>query len=142
MISIGFFMTTYKVLVIDDDRSARTLLDIMLKRKGFIPSLAEDAEEALILLNQDAPDLIILDYMLPGMNGIELCKTIRQRPDTENIPILMLSARGDMAIIEEAKEAGATDYLSKPLLIHEVTKKLTGIIEQTTDTSEDKDDEE
>lgn len=125
-------MTTYKVLVVDDDKSARTLLDIMLKRKGFNPLLAEDAEKALEYLNEDIPDLVILDYMLPGMNGIELCRTIRQRSDTKHIPILMLSARGDVAIVEEAKEAGATGYLSKPLLIHEVTEKLTDIIEQTT----------
>jgi DNA-binding response OmpR family regulator len=130
-------MVTYKVLVVDDDKSARTLLNIMLKRTGFEPIMAQDANEALAHLGEIIPDLIILDYMLPGMNGIELCQILRQRPDMANIPILMLSARGDAEAVLEAKTAGATDYLSKPLLIHEVTEKLTNIIEQTADSSEE-----
>jgi two-component system, OmpR family, phosphate regulon response regulator PhoB len=133
----GSYMAAYKVLVVDDDKSARTLLNIMLKRTGFDPIVAEDAEEALNHLNQLTPDLIILDYMLPGMNGIELCQTIRQRPDTIDIPILMLSARGDMEVVMEAKQAGATDYLSKPLLIQEVTEKLTKLIEKRAEPSEE-----
>lgn len=130
-------MATYKVLVVDDDKSARTLLNIMLKRTGFEAVVAENATEAFQQLDQFAPDLIILDYMLPGTNGIELCKAIRQRPDTANVPILMLSARGDHVIVMEAKEAGVTDYIPKPLLIHEVTEKLTSIIEQTAGSSEE-----
>jgi DNA-binding response OmpR family regulator len=130
-------MAMYKVLVVDDDKSARTLLTIMLKRKGFDPMVAENSVDALEQLNHTIPDLIILDYMLPGMNGIELCRTIRQRPDTAKVPILMLSARGDHIIVMEAKEAGANDYLSKPLLIDEVTEKLTSIIEEPTGSSEE-----
>lgn len=129
-------MSVYKVLVVDDDTSALTLLDIMLKRSGFEAVVAENATQALEQLDKTVPDLIILDYMLPGMNGVELCRTIRQREDTANIPILMLSARGDKGVVTAAKEAGITDHLMKPLLIHEVTEKLTTIIE-TTGSSEE-----
>lgn len=128
---------SYKVLIVDDDKSALTLLNIMLKRTGFQPVVAEDADQALALLDQMTPDLIILDYMLPGMNGIELCQLLRQRPDTASLPILMLSARGDTDVVLEARQAGATDYLSKPLLIHEVTEKLTTMIDPPADTSEE-----
>jgi len=84
-----------RILVVDDEIGALTLIGIMLERGGFSVLKAKDAQAALAELDKETPDLIILDVMMPGMNGIELCKVIRSRTETGMIPVLILSARGD-----------------------------------------------
>ncbi len=114
-----------RILVVDDEMGARTLLSIMLERDGFKALKAKDASEALTMLEQgDQPDLIILDVMMPGMDGVELCRTIRNRPATTEIPILILSARSDVEAVMRGMDAGATDYLPKPILNHDLTAKV------------------
>ena len=114
-----------RILVVDDEMGARTLLSIMLERDGFKALKAKDASEALTLLEQgDQPDLIILDVMMPGMDGVELCRTIRNRHETTEIPILILSARSDVEAVMRGMDAGATDYLPKPILNHDLTAKV------------------
>ena len=83
------------ILVVDDEIGALTLIGIMLERGGFSVLKAKDAKSALNVLDQNTPDLIILDVMMPGMDGIELCRVIRERQDTGGTPVLILSARGD-----------------------------------------------
>ncbi|MHB8625672.1 MAG: response regulator [Aggregatilineales bacterium] len=114
-----------RILVVDDEMGARTLLSIMLERDGFKALKAKDASEALTMLEQgERPDLIILDVMMPGMDGVELCRTIRNRPATTEIPILILSARSDVEAVMRGMDAGATDYLPKPILNHDLTAKV------------------
>lgn len=119
-------MTT--ILVVDDEVGALTLIGIMLERGGFEVLKARDAYSALDMLNHASPDLIILDVMMPGMNGIELCRRIRTMPENRHTPIVILSARGDPASIEMGLAAGANDYLQKPILHHDLLTKLRKIL--------------
>jgi DNA-binding response OmpR family regulator len=120
------------VLVVDDEIGALTLIGIMLERGGFNVLKAKDADVALATLDQNTPDLIILDVMMPGINGIELCKMIRQRQDTGRIPVLILSARGDADSVMKGMEAGANDYLPKPILHHDLVAKVRSILAGVT----------
>ncbi len=121
------------ILVVDDERGALILIGIMLERGGFDVIKAQDAENALALLDQMTPDLIVLDVMMPHINGIELCKMIRQRPDTKHVPILILSARGDADSVMAGMEAGANDYLPKPILHHDLVAKVRAILSQSAE---------
>lgn len=122
------------VLVVDDELGALTLIGIMLERGGFNVLKAKDAESALATLGQNTPDLIILDVMMPGMNGIDLCRTIRNRPETATTPIVILSARGDAESVMQGMEAGANDYLPKPILHHDLVAKVRAILAQSAET--------
>jgi DNA-binding response OmpR family regulator len=118
------------ILVVDDEIGALTLIGIMLERGGFNVLKARDAKSALDSLGEQTPDLIILDVMMPGMDGIELCQVIRQREDTRKIPVLILSARGDAESIIRGIEAGANDYLPKPILHHDLVSKVRSMLGQ------------
>ena len=113
-----------RILVVDDEIGALTLIGIMLERGGFSVIKAKDANAALAELDKETPDLIILDVMMPGMNGIELCRVIRSRTETSNIPVLILSARGDAESVMRGMDAGANDYLPKPILHHDLVAKV------------------
>ena len=114
----------YQIMVVDDEVGALTLIGIMLERGGFTVLKARDALMALEALEKTEPDLFILDVMMPGMDGIELCREIRARNSTARTPVIILSARGDADSIEEGFEAGADDYLSKPILHHDLVRKV------------------
>jgi len=122
------------ILVVDDEIGALTLIGIMLERGGFGVLKAKDALAALSVLEQNTPDLIILDVMMPGMDGIELCNQIRKRPDTNHTPVLILSARGDAESVMRGMEAGANDYLPKPILHHDLVAKVRLMLSQAGDS--------
>jgi DNA-binding response OmpR family regulator len=121
------------VLVVDDELGALTLIGIMLERGGFNVLKAKDADSALAMLDQNTPDLMILDVMMPGMTGIELCRVIRSREETTATPILILSARGDAESVMQGMEAGANDYLPKPILHHDLVAKVRSILAQSAE---------
>jgi len=121
------------VLVVDDEIGALTLVGIMLERGGFNVLKAKDAASALAALDQNTPDLIILDVMMPGTDGITLCGIIRRRPDTAHTPVLILSARGDAESVMAGMEAGANDYLPKPILHHDLVAKVRSILSQVSE---------
>lgn len=116
------------VLVVDDEIGALTLIGIMLERGGFGVLKAKDAQAALTVLNETTPDLIILDVMMPGMDGIQLCREIRHREQTAQTPVLILSARGDAESIIRGIDAGANDYLPKPILHHDLVSKVKAML--------------
>jgi two-component system response regulator MtrA len=118
------------ILVVDDEIGALTLIGIMLERGGFDVLKARDARAALDILDDTLPDLIILDVMMPGMNGIDLCQAIRKREGTTKTPVLILSARGDAESIIHGIEAGANDYLPKPILHHDLVSKVRSMLGQ------------
>lgn len=123
------------VLVVDDEIGALTLIGIMLERGGFDVVKAKDANTALAVLEtavqeQKIPSLIILDVMMPGMSGIELCAEIRKHSETSETPILILSARNDADSIMRGMEAGANDYLPKPILHHDLVTKVRDMIQE------------
>ncbi len=117
-------MSIHQVLVVDDEVGALTLIGIMLERGGFEVLKAQDAYDALNQLESTTPDLIILDVMMPGMDGIELCRRIRDGAAPPHTPVLILSARGDPEAVEQGMSAGADDYLSKPILHHDLITKV------------------
>jgi DNA-binding response OmpR family regulator len=120
-------MTT--ILIVDDEAGALTLIGIMLGRGGFDVLKALDGYTALETLQKEKPDLIILDVMMPAMNGIELCRRIREMPKYEDTPVVILSARGDPESIRLGFEAGADDYLQKPILHDDLLSKVRKILE-------------
>ncbi len=90
---------------------------------------AKDADQAQDVLELETPDLIILDVMMPGMDGIELCRVLRERTDTAELPILILSARGDAKSVMNGMDAGANDYLPKPILHHDLVAKVRRMLD-------------
>lgn len=119
------------ILVVDDEVGALTLIGIMLERGGFSVLKAKNANDALAVLEQNQPDLIILDVMMPGeIDGIDLCAIIRQRPATQNTPVLILSARNDSESVMRGVDAGANDYLPKPILHHDLVSKVRDMLAQ------------
>ncbi len=125
-----------RILVVDDEIGALTLIGIMLERGGFEVLKAKNADAALGVLEQETPDLIILDVMMPGMDGIELCRNIRGRPATQSTPVLILSARGDAESVMRGMDAGATDYLPKPILHHDLVAKVRKMLDMNTVSEE------
>jgi len=117
-----------RILIVDDDKGSLNLIEIMLERGGFEVTKADSARVALSILSTTLPDMMILDVMMPEMNGIELCKVIRDRKI--DVPILILSARGDAQAVMHSLEAGATDYLPKPILHHDLVAKVRQMLGQ------------
>ncbi|NDJ87542.1 MAG: response regulator [Chloroflexi bacterium] len=118
-----------RILVVDDEIGALTLIGIMLERGGFEVLKAHHANEALSILNQSGPpDMFILDVMMPDIDGIELCRMLRERGDTKETPIMILSARGDAKSVIQGMEAGATDYILKPIFHHNLVEKVHNLL--------------
>ncbi len=107
-------MMNKKILVIDDEPELIHLLSIFLSTAGFEVISAHDGPQALQALERTSPDLIICDMVMPGMDGIATVQAIRQHPRATTLPIIMLSARGQTQDIEQALDAGANDYITKP----------------------------
>lgn len=103
------------VLVVEDDKKNRKLISLIIKRAGFNVQEAENGKQALSLFEKVRPDIIILDVLMPGMDGFEVCKAIRKLPNTECIPIVMITGLNDTDSINYAYEAGATDFITKPI---------------------------
>lgn len=102
-----------QIMVVDDESGMLDLLGLILNRQGFGVVKAQDAIAALDLLKNTTPDLFILDVMMPGMDGFELCRELRTRSETLNTPVIILSARADPISQKKGYDAGATRYLSK-----------------------------
>jgi len=117
-----------QIMVVDDEVNILLLLDITLKRRGFTVLKANDSYSALMMLNSSTPDLFILDVMMPGMDGLELCRQIRARAETAHTPIIMLSARYDERSVERALAAGANAYLSKMSLHSELVLQVRSLL--------------
>jgi len=103
-----------KVLVVDDEKFVRELIKIKLGRSGLVVFEAANGLEAIEIAQTQKPDMILLDVMMPKMNGFEACEKLKTNPSTARIPIVMLTARGEPANHEKGISLGATDYMSKP----------------------------
>jgi DNA-binding response OmpR family regulator len=114
----------HSVLVVDDEPMARTLLRLMLVRAGFEVLEAEDGFDALEKVNQSPPDLIILDVMMPGMDGFAVCESVRGDSRTAALPIIMLSAKTDAESISRGLQVGANKYLTKPVSPEDLTRHV------------------
>jgi len=117
-----------KVLVVEDEVPLAETLCYNLEAEGFEPIQAETGEEAELLVAEETPDLIILDWMLPQVSGIELCRRLRSRPETRAIPILMLTARGEESDRIRGLSTGADDYVVKPFSLAELMARVKAIL--------------
>jgi len=127
-------MTT--ILVVDDDPAIRELLQLALPRAGFEVRLAGSALEARDKLAHTTPDLILLDWMLPGQSGFELARHLRRNPAHRDVPIIMLTARDQAEDKAAALDAGADDYVSKPFSIVELQARIKAVLRRSSDRSE------
>ena len=112
----GVVSVDYHVMVVDDDAGMLQLIEVILKRHRFSISKATDGFTALEMLETETPDILILDVMMPEMDGIELCHRIRAIPKLQYTPIIILSAKSDLETVRRGIQAGANAYLSKTML--------------------------
>ncbi len=124
-------MPEQQILVIDDERDLLELVAYNLKKEGFRVSTAGDGEEGLEKLRKGSFDLLILDLMLPGLQGVEVCRMIRSNPRTEGIPIIMLTARTDMTDKVRGLEIGADDYMTKPFSPKELVARVRALLRRS-----------
>lgn len=112
------------VLVVEDEPAQREVLAYNLEAEGYRVLRAENGEEGLLLVNESAPDIIVLDWMLPNVSGIEVCRRLKTRAETRGIPIIMLSARSEEVDRVRGLETGADDYVVKPYSIVELMARV------------------
>ncbi|MDG1473070.1 MAG: phosphate regulon transcriptional regulator PhoB [Ascidiaceihabitans sp.] len=113
-----------RVLVVEDEPAQREVLAYNLEAEGFAVSRAENGEEALLLVEEDKPDVIVLDWMMPHLSGIEVCRRLKIRPETRAIPVIMLSARSEEVDRVRGLETGADDYVIKPYSVLELMARV------------------
>jgi two-component system phosphate regulon response regulator PhoB len=112
------------LLVVEDEIAQMELLRYNLEKEGFTVSTAEDGDEALLLAQEEGPDAILLDWMLPSTSGIEVCRQLKQGEETREIPVIMLTARGEEADRVRGLETGADDYVVKPYSVGELIARI------------------
>lgn len=116
------------VLVVEDEAALMTLLVYNLESEGYRVLQATDGEEALLLAEEEVPDLAILDWMLPQLSGIEVCRRLRARPATANLPIIMVTARGEESDRIRGLDTGADDYITKPFSTAELLARVRAVM--------------
>jgi two-component system, OmpR family, phosphate regulon response regulator PhoB len=123
------------VLVVEDEPAQREVLAYNLEAEGFRVTSADSGDEALLLVAEERPDLIVLDWMLPGVSGIEICRRLKSRPETRNVPVIMLSARSEEVDRVRGLETGADDYVVKPYSVVELMARVRGQMRRTRPAS-------
>src|SRR4029079_12231588 len=121
-------MTKPRLLLVEDDRALADLLMWHFDREGYDIVRTADGDEALILAEERTPDLVILDWMIEGISGIEVCRRLRRRPNTAHVPIIMLTARGEESDRIRGLETGADDYVTKPFSPRELVARVGAVL--------------
>jgi two-component system phosphate regulon response regulator PhoB len=116
------------VLVVEDEDALATLLKYNLDKEGHEVAVAADGEEALVTIDERLPDLVVLDWMLPKVSGIEVCRRLRQKAETRNLPIIMLTARGEESDRVRGLDTGADDYIVKPFSMTELAARVRAVL--------------
>ena len=119
-----------RVLIVEDEKALAEILEYNFKKEGYVVDTASDGEIALDKIIFKAPDLIILDWMLPKLSGIEICKKVRSNKKIKNIPIIMLTARGEEEDRLKGLEMGADDYVTKPFSINELLARAKAVLKR------------
>ena len=117
-----------RILLVEDDRSLVELLSFHLRRAEFEVETTADGEDALLLAREAPPDLVILDWMIEGISGLEVCRRLRRLPETANVPIIMLTARGEETDRIRGLETGADDYVTKPFSPRELVARVGAVL--------------
>jgi phosphate regulon transcriptional regulator PhoB len=126
-------MERQKILVVDDEPDIVELVSYNLGKEGFIVSSAPDGEKALGMIRHNRYDLVVLDLMLPGIQGADLCRTLRANPETERLPIIMLTAKAEESDRVLGLEIGADDYISKPFSVKELVARVRAVLRRSRD---------
>jgi two-component system, OmpR family, phosphate regulon response regulator PhoB len=121
-------MAATQILIVEDEAALATLLEYNLEKEGFDVSLSSDGEDALLRIEESPPDLVILDWLLPKVSGIEVCRRIRARPETRNLPIIMVTARAEEDDRIRGLDTGADDYLTKPFSTNELIARVRAVL--------------
>jgi phosphate regulon transcriptional regulator PhoB len=122
-----------KILIIDDEKDIVELISYNLKKEGFFVDFSFDGEKALDKIHSNNYDLIVLDLMLPGIQGLELCRMMKNNPRTSNLPIIMLTAKTEEVDKIIGLEMGADDYISKPFNVRELVARIKAVLRRTSD---------
>lgn len=120
-----------KVLLVEDEPAQRQVLAYNLEAEGFAVARAETGDDALLLVDEETPDVILLDWMLPGVSGIEICRRLKTRRETRSVPIIMLSARSEEVDRVRGLETGADDYVVKPFSVVELMARVRAQLRRT-----------
>ncbi|WP_417685169.1 phosphate regulon transcriptional regulator PhoB [Roseibium sp.] len=121
-----------KVLIVEDEEPISMLLRYNLEAEGYTVDVCDRGDDAEIRLRESVPDLLLLDWMLPGLSGIELCRRLRQREETERLPVIMLTARGEEAERIRGLSTGADDYVVKPFSVPELMARVRAILRRAS----------
>lgn len=116
------------ILVMEDEDALATLLQYNLEKEGYEVALAGDGEEGWLMLEERQPDMVLLDWMLPKLSGIEVCRRIRSKSETRNLPVIMLTARGEETDRVRGLDTGADDYMTKPFSMTELTARMRAVL--------------
>ena len=116
------------ILVMEDEDALATLLSYNLEKEGYRVVVAADGEEGMLQIDERLPDMVLLDWMLPKLSGIEVCRRIRGRVETRNLPIIMLTARGEESDRIRGLDTGADDYLTKPFSMSELIARIRAVL--------------
>ena len=122
---------TARIMIVEDEEPLTLLLRYNLEAEGYTVDVAARGDEAEVKLKEAVPDLVVLDWMLPGMSGIELCRRLRTRPDTERLPIIMLTARGEESERIRGLATGADDYIVKPFSVPELVARIGALLRRS-----------
>ena len=117
-----------QVLVVEDEDALATLLQYNLEKEGYTVAVAGDGEDALMQAEETTPDLVLVDWMLPKVSGIEVCRRLRSRQETANVPIIMLTARGEETDRVRGLDTGADDYVVKPFSMTELFARIRAVL--------------
>jgi len=124
------------VLVVEDDAALATMLRYNLEKKGFRVAEAADGPEALSSIAEIPPDLVLLDWMLPALSGLEVCRQLRRRPGTRDLPVIMLTARVDEQDAVRGLDTGADDYITKPFSMDTLFARIRALVRRTAPVAE------
>lgn len=124
-------LMTIRVLIADDEQNQLELLSFNLAQNGYAVTTASDGQEALDYAEELQPDIIILDWMMPHLSGIEVCRYLRAQPETKDIPIIMLSARGEEGDRTLGLDVGADDYMTKPFSPRELVARVRAVLRRS-----------
>ncbi|MDP3012613.1 MAG: response regulator [Candidatus Subteraquimicrobiales bacterium] len=122
-------MDKKKILIADDEPDILRLIKFILEKRGFEVFAASDGERAFRIALDICPDLIVLDVLMPNLNGVEVCQKLKKNEKTRNIPVVMLSAKSQGSEIKYGLEAGAADYIPKPFNTEDFVKRITSLID-------------
>ena len=123
-----------KVLVVEDEAALSQLLTYNLRKEGFEVAVSADGDEAMLAVDEEKPDLVLLDWMLPHVSGVEVCRRLRARAETRDLPIIMLTARGEEEDRIRGLEQGADDYVTKPFSMSELVARVRAVLRRTSPT--------